>query len=93
MLRIPAAAGGLPPLVAMLSSPCQDSQVHASCALWHLSMIAEHKPKLIGHGIVPLIVALLAHGTPQAQRHSASILFQLAASTEATSPRVAAEEA
>ncbi len=74
-------AGGLAPLVTMLSS--RSSQVHAACALWHMSMVASNKPILLGLGAVPLLVAILAHGDRRALHFSLSLLLQLASSSDA----------
>ena len=78
-----AAAGGLEPLVLMLSSTCRPSQTHAACALLHLSLLGEHKLQMVAKGAIPRLVRLLVDGAPLAQRHASMTLWQLSASTEA----------
>ena len=75
--------GGLEPLVAMLFSPCLESQAHAACALWHLSVVAEHKPMIIALQSINPLVALLTDGSVQAQRCAARTLWQLSSLTDA----------
>ena len=76
-------AGGLQPLVVMLSSPCKESQAHAACALWHLSVVAEHKPMIIKLQSIMPLVSLLTHGTIFAQKCAARTLWQLSSLTDA----------
>ena len=74
---------GLPPLVLMLTSTCDEARTHAASALWHLSVIAEHKSKIIAIGGVQHLVKIMARGPVGAQRFAAGALWQLASSTEA----------
>ena len=78
-----AAAGGLDPLVAMLSSQCRQAQTHAACALLHLSLVASYKAEMVQKGCIPKFVKLLAVGSPSAQRFASMTLWQLSSSTEA----------
>lgn len=77
-----ARAGGILPLVVMLSSKCEDAQQHASCAVFHLSLIADNKVGIASSGGITRLVALLKAGTIDTVRYSAGALWQLANSAD-----------
>ena len=77
-----ASAGGLGPLVAMLSSGSEDAQTHAAAALHHLATAASNKPVIIELGAVRPLIELLVNGTESAKSNSAGTLWHLATSAE-----------
>ena len=78
-------AGGIGPLVRMLSSSCKESQAHAVGALFHLSTTADNKTAITTTGGINFLVAFLSsEGTSdrESQRHAAGALWQLATSAD-----------
>ena len=65
-------AGGIPPLVALLSDPNTMTQRHAACALWGLADGKEgvYDKQIVEHGAVrPLLAMLLLDHAPRARMH------------------------
>ena len=52
-------AGGVTPLVVMLSSDSPEAQTHASGALWHLAALGSNRAVIAEAGAIPLLVGLL----------------------------------
>lgn len=77
-----ANAGGVAPLVVMLSSSCESSQTNATVALFHMSTVADNKVKMSSLKAIPLFVRILSTGSSIAQHHAAGALWQLATSPE-----------
>lgn len=77
-----ARAGGILPLVTMLSSGCEDARKNAACALFHLSMNADNKTAIASSGGIQRLVSVLAAGNVEAVRHAAGTLWQLASSSD-----------
>ena len=77
-----ARAGGIGPLVNMLSSSFEDSQTHAACALRYLSVTVDNKVTITSMGGISRFVTLLSSGTLEGQRHAAHALWQLAVSAD-----------
>lgn len=77
-----ARAGGIKPLVLMLSSTCDSARTHASCALRHLSAIQENKAEILELSGIEKFVELLSDANPDTQRHACYALWQLATSVD-----------
>ena len=77
-----AKAGGIAPLVSMLSSACQESQTHAAAALRHLSKSVENNATITKLDAIPKFVELLTRGSEEAARHAAGALWQLATTAD-----------
>ena len=66
-------AGGVKPLVVMLSSDSPEAQTHASGALWHLAALGSNRAVIAEAGAIPLLVGLLGtQGTDGAEERAAS---------------------
>lgn len=71
-------AGGIPPLVCMLSVPSEDGQTHAAGALFHFSVTMDNKVAIGDAGGIQPLVNLLSSSSLVVQRHAAGTLWQLA---------------
>ncbi|CAE7354175.1 PUB13, partial [Symbiodinium necroappetens] len=74
-----AEAGGIPPLVELLSSSNTDVQMMAAAALRHLASNADNKALIAEAGGIPPLVSCLTTGTKWAQLHAAEALGTLMA--------------
>ena len=75
-------AGGLPPLIALLSSGTPLAQEYAAAALFSLSFNADNKVVIAqARGVSPLI-ALLSSGTSTASEEAVGTLLNLAANPD-----------
>ena len=84
-------AGGIPPLVMMLSSGAEVSETHAATALWHLSTNGDNKATITQClDAITKFVRLLTTGSHEGRRYSAGALWQLATSAETKISIVAA---
>ena len=75
-------AGGVLPLVAMLSSDAPEARQHAAGALWHLAALGDNKKTIVDAGGIPALVALLSSGSTEAQKFAAGALWHLASSAD-----------
>jgi len=70
-------AGGIRPLVRLVSMDCPGASQAAAKALWNLSLVDAYK-RLIGQeGAVKPLVQLLRHGAPAAREAAAGALWNL----------------
>ncbi|XP_021902543.1 U-box domain-containing protein 15 [Carica papaya] len=72
-----ANAGGIPPLVQLLSYPDSRIQEDAVTALLNLSIDETNKKLISGEGAIPAIIEVLEHGSVEARENSAAALFSL----------------
>ena len=73
-----ADAGGIMPVVALLSSGTTHGKEFAACCLWHLALDRANQSAIARcNGIQPLVL-LLDDGTPIAHTHAADALARLA---------------
>ena len=73
-----ADAGGIMPLVTLLSSGTTQAREFAACALWHLGLDRANQSAIARfNGIAPL-VTILDDGTETAHKHAADALARLA---------------
>ena len=88
-----ASAGGIAPLVLMLSSEAPEVLTSASCALWHLSATGPNKMALAEAGAIPALVALLSVEVGDVSsilRHTTGTLWNLCAFGDTKAAMVAA---
>jgi HEAT repeat protein len=81
-LRALAAAGIIPPLIALLSSPSADVQHAATGALANVGISAENKVTIVSAGALPLLITLLSSHSVGVQGAAAAALRNLGASAE-----------
>ncbi|KAM7470980.1 hypothetical protein LguiA_009163 [Lonicera macranthoides] len=72
-----ANAGGIPPLIQLLSYPNSSVQEHAVTALLNLSLDEANKRLIAREGAIPKIIEVLHNGTDEARENSAAALFSL----------------
>ncbi|KAI6700965.1 hypothetical protein NL676_015289 [Syzygium grande] len=72
-----ANAGGITPLVQLLSFPDSKIQEHAVTALLNLSLNDTNKRVIAREGAVPAIIDVLQNGTDEARENSAAALFSI----------------
>ncbi|XP_010556057.1 PREDICTED: U-box domain-containing protein 15 [Tarenaya hassleriana] len=72
-----ANAGGIPPLVQLLSYPDSGIQENAVTALLNLSIDENNKKLISNEGAIPAIVEILQSGNTEARENSAAALFSL----------------
>jgi hypothetical protein len=72
------AAGGAPPLVAMVSSESPKAQTHAAAALWQLATAESNKSVIANIGGIAPLVGLLENGPIEAKKHAMAALWHLA---------------
>jgi vacuolar protein 8 len=71
-------AGGVPPLVAMLSlDACVSAQTHSSGAIFQLAALGGNREAIVKAGGITQLVALLSKGSPEAKKYSAGALWHL----------------
>ena len=73
-----AAAGGVIPLVGLVTNGNEMGKERAASALWHLSVDAVNQVAIAKTGGIPPIVQLLDDGTQQAHEHAIACLARLA---------------
>ena len=84
-----ATAGGIPPLVEMLSSESAEAQAHAASALWQLAAVRSNQ-RAIADSATELLVKLLTTGTALAQKYAAGVLWHLVSLSDAKAAMVQA---
>ena len=72
-----AAAGGVIPLVGLVTNGNQMGKERAASALWHLSVDTVNQVAIAKAGGIPPIVQLLDDGTVQAHEHAVAALARL----------------
>ncbi|CAA0827733.1 U-box domain-containing protein 15 [Striga hermonthica] len=72
-----ASAGGLPPLVSLLSYSDPETQQHIVTALLNLSLDEANKKLIAREGAIPAIIQVLRKGTQEAKENSAAAIFSL----------------
>ncbi|XP_026403025.1 U-box domain-containing protein 15-like [Papaver somniferum] len=72
-----ANAGGIPPLVQLLSYPDSKIQEHTVTALLNLSLDDSNKRTIATEGAIPAIIEVLQNGKIGARENSAACLFSL----------------
>lgn len=72
------AAGGVPPLVALVRSGTDAQKTFASEALWHLSELAENQIVIANAGGVPALVSLVRDGDEVQRENATGALMKLA---------------
>ena len=72
-----ASAGGIAPLVAMLSSKSERAQTSAASVLWNLSSSETIRAGIVAGGGIAKLVVLLSTGCEEAQRHATAALWPL----------------
>ncbi|XP_010521828.1 PREDICTED: U-box domain-containing protein 12 [Tarenaya hassleriana] len=77
-----AAAGAIPLLVKLLSTPDSRTQEHAVTALLNLSICEANKGRIVTSGAVPGIVQVLRRGSMEARENAAATLFSLSVMDE-----------
>ena len=73
-----AEAGGIVPLVGLVTNGNLMSKERAASALWHLSTDPSNQVAVAKAGGIPPLVQLLDDGTEQAHKHAADALDRLA---------------
>lgn len=72
-------AGGIPPLLNLISSRNQDQQENAMATLMNLSKLSKSKGMIVENGGLNLIVGVLNGGVRmESRQHAAGVLFYLA---------------
>ncbi|XAR59891.1 Ubiquitin--protein ligase [Bertholletia excelsa] len=72
-----ANAGGIPPMIRLLSYPDSILQEHTVTALLNLSLDEANKRLIARGGAIPAIIEILQNGTDEARENSAAALFSL----------------
>ena len=72
-----ASAGGVIPLVGLVTNGNEMGKERAASALWHLSVDAVNQVAIAKAGGIPPIVQLLDDGTQQAHEHAVAALARL----------------
>lgn len=72
-----ANAGGIPPLVKLLSFPDSKIREHTVTAILNLSIDEANKRIIVREGAIPAIIGILHNGTDKARENSAATLFSL----------------
>ncbi|OAP03016.1 hypothetical protein AXX17_AT3G02800 [Arabidopsis thaliana] len=70
-------AGALEPIINFLQSNSPTLQEYASASLLTLSASANNKPIIGANGVVPLLVKVIKHGSPQAKADAVMALSNL----------------
>lgn len=73
-----AEAGGIQPLIALLSSGTAQARENATGALWHLALDTGNQMQIAKFNGVPSLVTVLDDGTPKAHSLAADALARLA---------------
>ena len=73
-----AAAGGIPPLVALVTSGSDSAKAQAACALENLAPNDQNMAAIAAAGGIPPLVALVTSGSDSAKEHAAGALRNLA---------------
>ena len=73
-----AEAGGIQPLIALLSSGTSQARENATGALWHLALDTGNQMQIAKFNGVPSLVTVLDDGTPKAHSLAADALARLA---------------
>ena len=73
-----AAAGGIPPLVELITKGGSDEKRQAVNAVRHLALDDQHKAAIAAAGAIPPLVALVRCRGPDLQRCAACVLANLA---------------
>ena len=76
------SAGGVEPLVGMLTSASVEAQSRACAAVFHLSPLTSTQQRVVGAGGILPLVKLLASGHLEAARGAAGTLWHVAAHAE-----------
>ena len=84
------AAGGIPPLVALVTSGRDAAKEHAVYALAHFSMNDQNKAAIAAAGGIPPLVALVTSGSDSAKKNAACSLASLAMNDQNAAGIVAA---
>ena len=74
----PAAAAGIPQLVAVLHAGTAEAKESAAGALWSLAVKADNQVAIVQAGALLPLIELLSSGSPLAQQRAASALSNLA---------------
>ena len=75
-------AGGINPLVAMLSSDSPQAQAHAAGALWQLAALGNNRIPIAEAGAIAPLVAMLRSPSAEAQKFATGALWHLASSAD-----------
>lgn len=70
-------AGALEPIINFLQSNSPTLQEYASASLLTLSASANNKPIIGANGVIPLLVKVIKHGSPQAKADAVMALSNL----------------
>ena len=84
-----AAAGGVIPLVGLVTNGNQMGKERAASALWHLSVDVVNQVAIAKAGGIPPIVQLLDDGTKQAHEHAVAALARLSTNNPENQAQIA----
>ena len=73
-----AAAGGITPLVGLVTTGNLIARERAASALWHLAVDAASREAIVRAGGIPSLCQLLDDGTAQATQHAVGTLDRIA---------------